>query len=46
MPIWVAGSNEPEAMRQYAIQQGVPDEAIVLDYAGRSTSLASKKPSS
>jgi SanA protein len=26
--------NEPEAMRQYALNQGVPDEAIVLDYAG------------
>lgn len=29
--------NEPEAMRQYAITLGVPDEAIVLDYAGRRT---------
>ncbi|MFL7808257.1 MAG: vancomycin high temperature exclusion protein [Anaerolineae bacterium] len=29
--------NEPEAMRQYAIEQGVPDEDIVLDYAGRRT---------
>ena len=29
--------NEPEAMRQYAIQHGVPDEDIVLDYAGRRT---------
>ncbi len=29
--------NEPEAMRQYAIQLGVPDAAIVLDYAGRRT---------
>lgn len=29
--------NEPEAMRQYAIQLGVPDTAIVLDYAGRRT---------
>ncbi len=27
--------NEPEAMRQYALTLGVPDEAIVLDYAGR-----------
>ena len=27
--------NEPEAMRQYALGLGVPDEAIVLDYAGR-----------
>jgi len=30
--------NEPEAMRQYAISLGVPnDEAITLDYAGRRT---------
>ncbi len=29
--------NEPEAMRQYALQLGVPDSAIVLDYAGRRT---------
>lgn len=29
--------NEPEAMRQYALAAGVPDEAIVLDYAGRRT---------
>jgi vancomycin permeability regulator SanA len=29
--------NEPEAMRQYAIALGVPDEAIVLDYAGQRT---------
>ena len=27
--------NEPEAMRQLALSLGVPDEAIVLDYAGR-----------
>jgi len=26
--------NEPEAMRQFALGLGVPDEAIVLDYAG------------
>ncbi len=26
--------NEPEAMRRYALRLGVPDEAIVLDYAG------------
>lgn len=26
--------NEPEAMRQYALDLGVPDDAIVLDYAG------------
>lgn len=29
--------NEPEAMRQYALKSGVPDEDIVLDYAGRRT---------
>jgi vancomycin permeability regulator SanA len=29
--------NEPAAMRAYALQLGVPDEAIVLDYAGRRT---------
>ncbi|MFZ3070449.1 MAG: ElyC/SanA/YdcF family protein [Anaerolineaceae bacterium] len=29
--------NEPEAMRQYALSLGIPDEDIVLDYAGRST---------
>jgi SanA protein len=29
--------NEPEAMRQYAINLGVPDEAMILDYAGRRT---------
>ena len=29
--------NEPEAMRQHARSLGVPDEAIVLDYAGRRT---------
>jgi len=29
--------NEPEAMRQYALGLGVPDDAIVLDYAGRRT---------
>jgi SanA protein len=29
--------NEPEAMRQYALTLGVPDQAIVLDYAGRRT---------
>jgi SanA protein len=29
--------NEPEAMRQYALNLGVPHEAIVLDYAGRRT---------
>lgn len=29
--------NEPEAMRQYALDKGVPADAIVLDYAGFST---------
>jgi SanA protein len=29
--------NEPGAMREYAISLGVPEEVIVLDYAGRST---------
>lgn len=29
--------NEPGAMREYALGLGVPDEAIVLDYAGRRT---------
>ena len=30
----LANYNEPEAMRQYALSLGVPDEALVLDYAG------------
>ena len=29
--------NEPAAMRQYAVELGLPDSAIVLDYAGRRT---------
>jgi len=29
--------NEPGAMRQYALSLGVPEHAIILDYAGRST---------
>lgn len=29
--------NEPGAMRDYAISLGVPEDAIVLDYAGRRT---------
>lgn len=29
--------DEPGAMRDYAIGLGIPDEAIVLDYAGRRT---------
>lgn len=29
--------DEPGAMRDYAIQIGVPEDAIVLDYAGRRT---------
>jgi len=32
-----ADHNEPEAMRQYALDLGVPAEDIVLDYAGRRT---------
>lgn len=32
-----ADYNEPGAMKTYAIQLGVPEEAIVLDYAGRRT---------
>lgn len=32
-----ANYNEPGAMRDYAIQLGVPAGAIVLDYAGRRT---------
>ena len=33
----VEGYNEPEAMRQFALSLGVPDEAISLDFAGRRT---------
>jgi SanA protein len=29
--------NEPEAMRQYALSLGIPEQAIALDYAGRRT---------
>jgi len=29
------GYNEPEAMRQLALRLGVPEEALVLDFAGR-----------
>ncbi len=29
--------NEPAAMRDYAVSLGVPEDAIVLDYAGRRT---------
>lgn len=29
--------NEPEAMRQYALELGIPGKDIVLDYAGRRT---------
>lgn len=29
--------NEPEAMRRYAVSIGVPEAAIVMDYAGRRT---------
>jgi SanA protein len=31
------GYNEPEAMRQFALSLGVPNEAISLDYAGSRT---------
>ena len=33
----VAEYNEPAAMRDYALELGIPDEDIVLDYAGRRT---------
>jgi vancomycin permeability regulator SanA len=33
----VVDYNEPAAMRQVALELGMPDEAIVLDYAGRRT---------
>jgi len=33
----VSGYNEPAAMLNYAVQLGVPEEIIVLDYAGRRT---------
>lgn len=29
--------NEPQAMLEYAVRLGVPEDAIVLDYAGRRT---------
>jgi SanA protein len=29
--------NEPASMRDFALSQGVPEEAIVLDFAGRRT---------
>ncbi|MFN4294600.1 MAG: vancomycin high temperature exclusion protein [Thermoflexales bacterium] len=32
-----ANYNEPAVMRQTALRLGVPDDAIVLDYAGHST---------
>jgi SanA protein len=32
-----ANYNEPAAMREYALQLGVPDQDIVQDFAGRST---------
>src|SRR5574341_213649 len=31
------GYNEPEAMRQFALSLGVPNDGIVLDYAGKRT---------
>ncbi len=33
----ISSYNEPGAMRSYALELGVPDEDIVLDYAGRRT---------
>lgn len=33
----VINYNEPAAMREYAIDLGVPEEDIILDYAGRRT---------
>ncbi len=33
----VVSHNEPGAMRKYALQLGVPEDAIVQDYAGRRT---------
>jgi SanA protein len=33
----VAWHNEPEAMRRLAVQLGVPNEDVVLDFAGRRT---------
>jgi SanA protein len=33
----VVDYNEPESMRQYARSLGIPDKALVLDYAGRRT---------
>ncbi len=30
----VADYNEPQAMRRYLLAQGIPDEAMTLDYAG------------
>jgi SanA protein len=33
----IDGYNEPEAMRTYAIQLGVPSDVILLDYAGNRT---------
>jgi SanA protein len=30
----ITSYNEPEAMRQYALTLGIPDSALVLDYAG------------
>lgn len=32
-----ANYNEPRAMRTYALELGIPEDAIVLDYAGRRT---------
>jgi SanA protein len=32
-----SGYNEPGSMREYALRLGIPDEDIVLDYAGQRT---------
>ncbi|HET6846632.1 MAG TPA: ElyC/SanA/YdcF family protein [Anaerolineales bacterium] len=34
---WGYARSEPEAMRDYAMSLGVPEESIVLDHAGRRT---------
>jgi len=30
----ITSYNEPESMRQYALTLGIPDSAVILDYAG------------
>lgn len=29
--------NEPQAMKDYLVEQGIPEEALILDHAGRRT---------